>query len=504
MRILYVDIDTLRPDHLGCYGYHRPTSPNIDAVAAQGVRFEKCYASDTPCLPSRAALFTGRFGTHTGIVNHGHVQADTPPIPHLREFSSLGGPFVSWTTVLRRMGFRTVSFSPFAERHAAWWFYDGFLEMHNTGRGGTERADEVVPPAMDWLDRHGRDDNWFLHLNLWDPHTQYRTPEDYGNPFEDSPPPSWMTDALITRHQAMYGPHSARTPHGEKDPGEEYHRAFPRMCRAVTNTSDYRRWIDGYDVGIHYADHWLGKVFEKLGGLGVWEDTLVIISTDHGETQGELNVYGDHHLADHITHRIPLIIRGPGVRQGHVDHGFHYNLDLPPTIVGLLGGADCPESWDGAPFTPALTEGTSCGREYLVLSHAAWSISRGVRFDRYLLMEALHDGFKQAVRPTMLFDVDSDPHELNDLSEQRPEIVQQGRALLQQWLQENLAGSHLDHDPHIAVLHYDGPFHTTTSRLTEYADTVREIWGEEASNDLMARHRREYERYLQFCRQAPS
>ena len=68
MRILYVDIDTLRPDHLGCYGYHRPTSPNIDAVAAQGVRFEKCYASDTPCLPSRAALFTGRFGTHTGIV----------------------------------------------------------------------------------------------------------------------------------------------------------------------------------------------------------------------------------------------------------------------------------------------------------------------------------------------------------------------------------------------------------------------------------------------------
>lgn len=61
-----MDIDTLRPDHLGCYGYHRRTSPNIDALAAEGVRFENVYASDVPCLPSRTALSTGRFGIHTG------------------------------------------------------------------------------------------------------------------------------------------------------------------------------------------------------------------------------------------------------------------------------------------------------------------------------------------------------------------------------------------------------------------------------------------------------
>ena len=63
MRLLYIDIDTQRPDHLGCYGYHRATSPNIDRIAEQGIRFDRVYASDTPCLPSRSALITGRFGT---------------------------------------------------------------------------------------------------------------------------------------------------------------------------------------------------------------------------------------------------------------------------------------------------------------------------------------------------------------------------------------------------------------------------------------------------------
>lgn len=71
MRVLYIDIDTLRPDHLGCYGYHRDTSPNIDRIAVQGVRFDNCYASDVPCLPSRTAPISGRFRIHTGVIVHG-------------------------------------------------------------------------------------------------------------------------------------------------------------------------------------------------------------------------------------------------------------------------------------------------------------------------------------------------------------------------------------------------------------------------------------------------
>ena len=73
MRILLIDIDTLRPDHLGCYGYHRATSPNIDALAADAIRFDNVYASDVPCLPSRTALCTRRFDTRTGVVSQGQA-----------------------------------------------------------------------------------------------------------------------------------------------------------------------------------------------------------------------------------------------------------------------------------------------------------------------------------------------------------------------------------------------------------------------------------------------
>jgi choline-sulfatase len=77
MRILYIDCDSLRPDHLGCYGYDRDTSPNIDRIADDGRRFTNYYASDVPCLPSRTALFTGQLGIHTGVVNHGGIAADS-------------------------------------------------------------------------------------------------------------------------------------------------------------------------------------------------------------------------------------------------------------------------------------------------------------------------------------------------------------------------------------------------------------------------------------------
>ena len=70
MRIVFFDLDTLRPDHLGCYGYSCNTSPNIDAIAREGTRFDNYYCSDAPCLPSRSALWSGRFGIHTGVTGH--------------------------------------------------------------------------------------------------------------------------------------------------------------------------------------------------------------------------------------------------------------------------------------------------------------------------------------------------------------------------------------------------------------------------------------------------
>lgn len=496
MRILYLDIDTLRPDHLSCYGYHRETSPNIDMVAREGIRFERFYASDTPCMPSRAALFTGRFGIHNGIVNHGFTSSDLKVFEPLRFFNNRMSPLTQLVTLLRRLGYYTVSVSPFGERHSAWWYYDGFREMYNSGKGGMETADEVIPLALKWLEENGKNDNWFLHVNIWDPHTPYRTPVEYGNPFEDSPPPSWMTEDIIKRHRAMYGPHSARTTHDFRDMPEEFFQRYPRLPRSIESLDDYKRWIDGYDTGIHYADYWSGKIFDLLKNLGVWEDTLVIISSDHGENQGELNVYGDHQLADEITHRIPLIIKGPGICKG-VDKELHYNIDLSATILDLLGGWDSiPEMWDAISFAQTLKDGRTCGRPYLVLSHCVWSIQRSVRFKNWLLIETYDDGCKEILKPTMLFDIEKDPHELVDLSEVRPEIVQEGRALLNEWLKENMAKSLFDEDPLISTLHNSGPYHIPIYQLMDYVETVENIWGEDKAKELIKRHKEQYNSHL--------
>ena len=89
------------------------------------------------------------------------------------------------------------------------------MESMNLMRGfGGERADEVIPGALDWLDRRGKADDWFLHVHLWDPHTPYRTPEDYGNPFESDPAPAWHTEDVRMKNWGLSGPHSAQEPWG--------------------------------------------------------------------------------------------------------------------------------------------------------------------------------------------------------------------------------------------------------------------------------------------------
>ena len=464
MRYLYIDIDTLRPDHLGCYGYRRNTSPNIDRIAAEGVRFDNCYVSDSPCLPSRAALHSGRFGIHNGVINHGGTAADMFLEGPERSFQ-MGRERRHWAHVMTEVGIHTVSISPFAERHSAWWFYAGWREMVNTGGCGSERADEVIPHALDWLDRKGKTDDWFLHVNVWDPHTPYRAPEEYGDPFKDDPLPDWITEEKIAEDCKGYGPHSAM----DEPPVDR--EKFPRVPEAIRTMDDYRRWLDGYDTGIKYADDHVGTLLDKLGELGVLEDTVVIVSSDHGENQGELNVYGDHQVGDHITNRVPMIVRWPGLPGARVDAALHYQFDVAATFLELVG-ARVPAEWDGVSFAEAFRKGSEQGRDYLVIGNGAWSCTRSVRWGDWLMMRAYHDGFKQ-LEDRMLFNLKDDPHELTNLAGQHPEKVGEAMVMLDEWYAEMMSTSPSQVDPLWNVMAEGGPFHTRTF-LEPYAKRLRE------------------------------
>jgi len=455
MRVLFLDLDTLRADHLGCYGYLRDTSPHIDRIADQGVRFEKYYCSDAPCLPSRAALISGQFGIHSGVVGHGGTAADMriegPNRRFRRSFDRTGLP-----SIFRRAGMKTVTVSPFAERHSAYWFYGGFTEMYNTGKGGLESAEEITPTVLDWIDRCAADDDWFLHVNYWDPHAIYRAPAEFGNPFAGQPLPAWLSEEVIAGHQKTVGPNSASEMNMFND---DPYEAYPRHTSHVHNMAELRHHIDGYDCGIRYMDTHIGQLFDALAAKGVMDDLVVIVSGDHGENHGELGIYKEHATADQPTCRIPMIVRWPGRgRAGHVDTGLHHNLDLAPTLAEMLGQAPC-EIWDGQSYAAALTDGAECGKDAIVIAQCAHVCQRSVRMGDWLYMRTYHDGYF-LFPEEMLFHIADDPHEQHDLAAERPDVVSQAAAHLDRWHEQMVAtlpsGAE---DPMQTVLREGGPYH---------------------------------------------
>jgi arylsulfatase A-like enzyme len=466
MRILYLDIDTLRHDHLGCYGYHRNTSPATDAVARAGVRFQNVYASDAPCLPSRTALFSGRYGIHTGVVDHAGVAADFFIEGPGRGFRSTLGE-TCWMQGLRNVGFHTACISPFAERHSAWWFLAGFSDVINTGKRGGETADDVEPAVTDWLMRNAERDKWFIHVNIWDPHNPYRTPEAFGNPFASEPLPDWLTEDVRRAHWDGAGPESAQ----DAAEFQEVSRtgrcqphswgAWPRQPVQMDSIREVRRMFDGYDTGIRYADDLVGKVVALLKRQGIYDDTAIIISSDHGENLGELNIYGAHMTADEATCHVPLIVRWPGMTDtlaGRSLGGFHSHVDLAATVLQLAGG-EVPGNWDGQGFADALRHGTDRGRDYLVLSQMAGSCQRSVRFEDYLCIRSYHDGY-HCFPDWMLFDVRQDPHMQRDLASQHPELVDHAMKLLDDWLTAAMRKATHPQDPLWTVMAAGGPEHT--------------------------------------------
>lgn len=487
MRIIYFDIDTLRPDHLSCYGYHRNTSPNIDTVAERGVRFTNCYTSNPPCGPSRTALWSGRFGFHTGVEGHGGTAADPFLEGRERWFYSKWGE-TNWMSGLRKQGIRTVTVSPYAERHSAWHWYAGYSEIYNPGKSGEELADDVTPFALRWIELNAQTDNWFLHINYWDPHTPYRTPKEYGEPFKDDPLPDWLTEEVRQKHWQGCGSWSAQEGMGYGGPHPYVGPQYPRQPNAMSSMHEVRRMFDGYDTGVRYTDDHIGRILNALADLGVLEETAIIVSADHGENLGELNIYYDHQTADKFTANVPLIIHWPGITDRcnkNVDHELHYQFDMAATVIELVGG-EIQDNWDAISFADTFIKSEHSGRDYLVLTQAAHTCQRSVRFGDYLCIRSYHDGFHN-FPPLMLFNFKNDPHEQSDIAKQQPELVGRAMTMLTEWQMEMMRTSTRSNDPLFTVLKEGGPLHTREG-VQMYIQRLRDTNRHECAEALLTAH----------------
>ena len=498
MRILYLDLDACSPSHLSCYGYHRQTSPTIDAIAREALRCTNVYCSDAPCLPSRTALYQGRFGIQTGVVGHGGTAADPKRQGQGRGFRSVYED-QSFPRQLQNAGFHTAMISPFGQRHAAHHYYAGFNEIHNTGGCGMESAEVVQPVIERWLDANAASDHWYLHINYWDIHTPYRAPISYGNKFEDEPISDKFTEETLKQDIKRAGPHSAQDLGMYVDNDVE---KYPRLPLRITDRATLKQWIDGYDTAIRYVDDMIARIVARLKQAGVYDDTVIVISADHGENQGELGIYGEHATADQGTCHIPFIVKWPGVTKGTVDESLHYHLDWAPTCLAMLNNADeTPGIWDGQSFAQTLIDGTPTSRDELILSQCAHVCQRSVRFNDdghdWLYLRTYHDGYHPFAEH-MLFDLRADPHERNNLAEQHPGILREARWRLSQWhdaqmlkMTEHVSDSV---DPLWTVMREGGPEHTRFESATGpwswqgYLTRLEDTGRAEGAADLRARY----------------
>ena len=477
MKVLYIDIDTLRPDHMGCYGYYRNTTPNLDQVAREGVRFDRCYVSDAPCLPSRAALISGVCGIRNGAVGHGDTSADrrlTGPGRGFSDYQDNG----NFNNIFRKAGMHTCSVSTFGERHSSYWYHAGFNEIYDVGGRGNEPGDKVVPIALDWLRRNRDMQDWYLHVHLWDPHTPYRTPADFDDPFTDTPVSDWITPEVFAAHRRVTGPKSINELMMFDDIVWD---GYPKMPGKAETYDELRRVMDGYDMGIRYADALLGQLIDCLKAQGIYDETAIIITADHGENMGELGIYSEHGTADSATCRVPLVIKWPGKAAGTVDSALRYQLDLAPTMAELLG-VQPSAHWDGVSFAGALDGAPCAGRDSLVVSQMAHVCQRSAVFGDWLYMRTVHDGF-HLFDSEMLFNLKDDPHEQRDVKAEHPELCAQGAKIILDWIDAEMARSRSDADPMWTVMREGGPYHAHYD-LAKYIARLRATGREDGAEAL--------------------
>jgi arylsulfatase A-like enzyme len=252
-----------------------------------------------------------------------------------------------------------------------------------------------------------------------------------------------------------------------------------------------RAMFDGYDTGVRYADEHIGRILNALADQGVLDETVIVISSDHGEDLGEHNIYGDHQTADYNTTRVPLIVRWPGVtdnQAGQAKIALLYHFDFAATMIDLLGG-DVPSIWDGRSFADALSDGRDEGRDFLIVSQGAWSCQRAVRWDDYHCLRSYHGGH-HGFHDLMLFDVRNDPHEQHDLALTHPDLVREAMRRLDNWMAEMMRTATHAQDPMWTVMTEGGPLHTRGA-LPAYLKRLRATGREAGADHLAALHPKE-------------
>lgn len=410
MNVILFSLDTTSARHLGCYGYGRNTSPHLDRFAEGGAVFERCFSTHIPTHPAHTCMLTGCDVMRHRIVAQGAKTELSPEIPMLAE-------------ILKGLGYWTG-----AADNLGRWFGRGFdryegYQWAPDPDGGWRKGEAVTRTALSVLNEAAAQEQpFFLFFHYWDAHSPYLPPAPFSRMFyggDEKDPRNHSMDPVLNFPPFMY-----------------YFRQW------IGDVTDIEFPKAQYDAEIAYMDFCLQHVFQRLDDLRLSEETLVILTADHGEEMDEHRMWFDHHgLYDTNVH-VPLILRMPGtIPAGLRVPGQVRVLDLPPTVLDLVGRSELAAElgMQGRSFAPALSgslpEGTA---RSLFLTECTWMRKRAVRTPEWKLIVARDHPDLHGCPPVELYDLAADPGEQHNLAAARPEVVGELRAELDGWRERRL------------------------------------------------------------------
>jgi len=393
VNVLFIAIDTLRADRLSCYGHWNLTSPHIDRLAEKGIVFEQFYAPHIPTHPGFTTLFTGRDVWDHRVVAQGAAHELDEAIPTLPQ-------------ILQQHGYFTAA----ADNLGRWYrrgfdVYEGYM-WDRDPTGAWHKAEAVNNTALRVLDAcRNQKKPWFCFLHYWDPHTPYLPPAPFDRMFYSG---------------------------NEKDPSNLSMREVWR-CKAFRHY--FAEWMPcctdikfpclQYDAEIAYCDACLSHVFQMLKTSRMDEDTLFVLTSDHGEELDEHDLWFDHHGLYDTNLHVPLILYHRDLPSGLRLTDWARHLDVSPTILDLAGLADAPEAagMGGVSLVPWIT-GNRRGdvAPALYCTESTWTRRWCVKTRQWHYIESAEpDPFGKPDRE--LYDLIIDPGQYKNLADRRPDVV---------------------------------------------------------------------------------
>lgn len=401
--VLLMGIDSLRADHMSCYGYHRLTTPHIDRFAAEGTLFEQTYSAYIPTTSAYAAMLTGMDVFSTQVVALRHKGPLTSRVKTLAE-------------VLKDAGYNTtcVGFTGNPSSRG----FDTYLDYAGWGswnEGRSPKAQNLNRVAIPELDRLvALREPFFLFLRHMDPHAPYLPPEPYERMF-------YHGDECDPRNKSMEPVMSFK-------PFRDFFASW--MPPGIT---DKEYVIAQYDGAIAYMDASIQTIFTALAAHNILDDTIIVINSDHGETLYDHDCYFDHHGLYEPTLHVPLIIRYPSkVPAGRRIGGYNQHQDLMPTILELAG-IDSDISFDGRSLMPLVRGETASHRSEFYITECTWMRKHGWRTPQWKLIVALEPDF-HFKPPVELYSLVEDPGENTNLAESEPGVVALLKERMEAWI----------------------------------------------------------------------